>query len=389
MPKPTLTRWSAREVPSADLMNTRVTIPQKYYAKLPYVSVRGVKVGTAFPGGVPPNQPLYAGQRRDVTWDPARQYKTGGFSSPDNVRFRIPEDGVYHVVFNAAVYGSTVRSVGENVNAYLEVDGATGAGVSGNIGHTIYQHQQAGGHTTIRVSVTEFFTKGSSVRAQMYLDSGATGTWGIAAADFDANFHAFMISPSSNGWSQPAAEPPSLTPWKAGSVVSVEAMNAATYDPYVHLENRPRFTARGTQFSVAASQEKVALAWDSMYANDPGFGLRRLGDGFADRTAVTVPYSGIYLVSLFCSARHADGADSASYGFQAKIHGSSSDAKILAQGSTTRIGQDCSVSLDDVLYLNAGEALNIRFYGWGSSTRWVNGDSDGRINTLGAIYLGT
>ncbi|MFE3579389.1 hypothetical protein [Streptomyces vinaceus] len=387
MAKPTLTRWQSREIPNPTLLRRRVIDPQKYYAKMPYFSARGVKAGNAFPGGVPPNQPLYAGQRRDLTWEPTRQYKNG-FTTPDNVRFLIPEDGVYHVTFNASVWGNTVRSVGENVNAYLTAEGATGLGVSGTIGHTTFQHQQASGYTTIRISVTEYFTKGTSIRAQVYLDSGATGIWGIASNQFDADFNAFMLSPSDDAWSQPAVQPPALTPWKDDAVVTAADMNAATYDAFAHLENRPRFTARGTSFNVASGQEKVALAWSSMFANDPGFTLRRLADGFADRTAITVPYSGMYLVHFFCSTKHSDGVDSASYGFQFKIHGNSSDARILAQNSTTRINHDSSVAIDDLIYLTAGEVLNVRFYGWGSGTRWVSGDGDGRISTLGAVYMG-
>ncbi|MFD9563378.1 hypothetical protein [Streptomyces sp. NPDC059994] len=354
---------------------------------MPYFSARGVSVGTAFPGGVPPNQPLTAGQRKDVAWDSSRHF-LNGFSSGDNIRYRIPEDGVYHVTFNASVWGSVVRSVGENLNAYIVAEGASGQGASGAIAHTTCQHQQANSYTTIRVSVTEYFTQGTSIRTQVYLDSGATGRWGIAANDFDADFNAFMVSPSGNSWSQPSVKPPTLTAWKDDRVVSVADMNGTTLDVFGHLENRPRFTARGTSFNVASSQEKVALAWPEMYANDPGFVLQRLADGFADRTAITVPYSGMYLLHFFCAAKHSDGTESASYGFQFKIHGSSGDARILSQNSTTRINQDCSVAVDDLVYLTAGEVLNVRFYGWGSGTRWVSGDGDGRVNTLGAVYMG-
>ncbi|MFJ7205608.1 hypothetical protein ACIQWR_18975 [Streptomyces sp. NPDC098789] len=368
-------------------MNERVTSPQKYYAKMPYFSARGVSVGTAFPGGVPPNQPLPAGQRRDVTWDGGR-HNLNGFTSGDNIRYRIPEDGVYHVTFNASVWGNTVRAAGENLNAYITAEGSSGQGASGSIAHTTYQHQQANGYTTIRVSVTEYFTKGSSVRAQVYLDSGATGRWGIAANDYDADFNAFMVSPSENGWAQPALKPPSLAGWKDDRVVSVSDMNGSSLDVFGHLENRPRFTARGTSFNVASSQEKVALAWSGMYANDSGFTLRRLADGYADQTAITIPYTGMYLINFFCAVRHGDGTDAASYGFQFKIHGNSGDARIVSQNSTTRLNQDCSIAVDDLAYLAAGETLSVRFYGWGANTRWVNGDGDGRINTLGAVYMG-
>ncbi|WP_030706446.1 hypothetical protein [Streptomyces sp. NRRL F-2580] len=278
--------------------------------------------------------------------------------------------------------------MGENLNAYITAEGSTGQGATGVIAHTTYQHQQANGYTTIRVSVTEYFTKGSSVRAQIYLDSGATGTWGIAANNYDANFNAFMISPSDNGWAQPAVKPPSLSAWKDDRVVSVSDMNETSRDVFAHLENRPRFTARGTSFNVASGQEKVALSWSGMYANDPGFVLQRLTDGYADQTAITVPYSGMYLIHFFCSAKHADGTEAASYGFQFKIYGNSDEARILSQNSTTRINQDCSVAVDDLVYLTAGEVLNVRFYGWGANTRWVSGDGDGRISTLGAVYMG-
>ncbi|WP_327377661.1 hypothetical protein OG393_29160 [Streptomyces sp. NBC_01216] len=387
MTKPTLTRWQSREIPTPALMRERVTDPQKYYANMPNFSARGVKIGGAFPVGVPPNQPLYAGQRRDVIWN-RTTLSTRGFTTTDGIRFRIPEDGVYHVTFNAAVWGNTVRAVGENLNAYITADGANGLGASGDIGHTTFQHQHAGSYTTIRVSITEYFTKGTSIRSQVYLDSGATGRWGIASSQFDADFNAFMLSPSAGGWRQAAVKPPNLTPWKDNAAVSVSDMNRQTFDTFAHLENRPRFTARGTSFNVSAGQEKVALPWSSMYANDSGFTLRRLADGYADRTAITVPYSGMYLVNFFCSAQHTSGVDTASYGFQFKIHGNSGSARILAQNTTTRINQDCSVALEDLIYLGAGEPLNVRFYGWGTGTRWVSGKSDGRINTLGAVYMG-
>ncbi|GAA4071405.1 hypothetical protein [Streptomyces hundungensis] len=363
-------------------MNERVTTPQKYYANMPYVSTRGVVASSGISG-----QALYAGQKRDVLWDARRTY-ANGFTTADSIRFKVPEDGVYHVTFNASVFGNTVRGIGENLNAYLYVDGATGPGVSGAIGHTTFQHQMASNFTTIQVSVTEYFTKGSFVRAQVYLDSGATGIWWIAAADFDANLNAVLLAPSTNGWSQAAVPPPTLAAWSDGSYVSVDAMNSQTFDAFAHLENRPRFLARDTSFSVAAGQEKVALPWNTVYANDPGFALQRLADGYADRTAIKVPYSGLYLVTFFGAVQHTSGVDTASYGFQFKIHGDSGDAKILAQNSTTRINMDCSITVNDLVYLKAGESLSVRFYGWGSDTRWTNGTGDGRIFNLGATYLG-
>ncbi|MFD7015886.1 hypothetical protein [Streptomyces sp. NPDC059928] len=334
-----------------------------------------------------PGLALYAGQTRDVLWN-STGLTLNGVTTPDGIRFKIPEDGVYYVTFTAAVYGSTARSVGENLYASLYADNATGQGVSGTFGRTVVQHQMAGSYTTISVSVSEYFTKGTYVKAQVYLDSGATGQWWVAPSSFDAGFDCTMLSPSSNGWAEPAVAPGPLTKWEDNSYISVDAMNAQTTDVFAHLENRPRVTARTATFNVASSQEKVALPWQSVYANDPGFVPQRAGDGYADRTAIRVPYSGIYLVSLYGTVRHLGGFSDAAYGFQFKIHGESPDAKIMVQNSTTRINQPCSAAVTDVITLRAGEGLNVRFYGWGPDTRWASSDDDSRAFTLGAVYLG-
>ncbi|MER7986974.1 hypothetical protein ABTY53_15475 [Streptomyces noursei] len=363
-------------------MHERITAPQKYYANPPYASTRGVVTSPGTSG-----QALSAGQKRDVLWD-SQRIRLNGFTTPDNTRLRVPEDGVYHVTFNATVNGSTVRSVGENLNAYLLVDGATGQGASGAIGHTTFQHQAASSYTTIQVSITEYLTRGSFVRAQVYLDSGATGNWWISTADYDANLNITLLAPSSNGWTQPASPPPILRPWSDGDYVGVDTMNSQTLDVFLHRENRPRITALGAAFNVAAGQEKVAVAWNSMYSNDSGFALQRLAGGYAERTTIKVPYSGIYLVSCVGTVQHTSGVEAASYGFQFKIHGDSDDARIVTQNSTTRMNMDCSIAVNDLIYLKSNEALNVRFYGWGPDTHWASGTGDGRALVLAATYMG-
>ncbi|MEW1672007.1 hypothetical protein AB0O47_01985 [Streptomyces noursei] len=363
-------------------MHERVTAPQKYYANLPYASARGVVTSPGTSG-----QALFAGQKRDVLWD-SQRIRLNGITTPDSTRFRVPEDGVYHVSFNATVNGSIVRSVGENLNAYLFVDGATGQGASGVMGHTTFQHQAASSYTTIQVSVTEFFTRGSSVRAQVYLDSGATGTWWISTADYDANLNIVLLTPSSNSWAEPASPPPVLRTWSDGDYIDVDTMTSQTLDVFLHLENRPRVTSRGAAFNVAAGQEKVAVSWNSMYSNDRGFALQKLTAGYADRTGIKVPYSGMYLISFVGTVQHSSGVEAASYGFQFKVHGDSDDAKILTQNSTTRMNMDCSIAVTDLIYLKSNETLNVRFYGWGPDTRWTSGTSDDRALILAATYMG-
>ncbi|MGK5627009.1 hypothetical protein [Streptomyces sp. URMC 123] len=384
MAKPNLTDWSVREIPTPALMEERVSGPQKYFAKMPYLSCRGV---TANMAGTRPGQRLTPGATLEVQFD-AERARLSGFSTSDYKSFTIPEDGIYHVHFQASVWGKSTRDVGDNVNAYLTL---AGSGANGNIAAVTQQYVRSGWYQTVQVSVTEFFLKGQTIQPTVYLDSGASGDWCVADGEVDTGFYAFMISPNTGGWLERSPGPaPDLSKWTDGQFVSVQTMNEQTVGQLKAKWNPPRITCRNTSFNMQGNPpDKNAISWQYMYANDQ-FEKITIGPGWGSNTGFTIPHDGIYLVSVIGNAKMmTPPVENAQFAFQIGIYRNLSDQPyILLQSGNARKDHESGLLISDVARFSKGDKVNIRFFGYTSTSRWESGRSDGRWWTMAFTHLG-
>ncbi|MEU1071566.1 MULTISPECIES: hypothetical protein [unclassified Streptomyces] len=386
MAKPTLTEWSVREIPTPALMEERVSGPQKYFAKMPYLSCRGVTANTNM-GGARTGQRLTPGSTLEVQFD-ADRARLSGFSSSNFKSFVIPEDGIYHVHFQASVWAKNARDIGDNVNAYINL---TGAGADGNIAAVTQQYVRSGWYQTVQVSVTEFFVSGQRIQPTVYLDSGATGDWCVADGDVDTGFYAFMISPNTGGWLErspgPAAD---LITWADDEYVSVQTMNEQTVGQLKAKWNPPRITCRGTTFNMQGNPpDKNAISWQYMYANDQ-FEKITIGPGWGSNTGFTIPHDGVYLVSVIGNARMmTPPVENSQFAFQVAIYKNFNDKPyVLLQSGNTRKEHESGLLISDVVRFAKGDKVNIRFFGYTSTSRWDSGRSDGRWWTMAFTHLG-
>ncbi|MFJ7901884.1 hypothetical protein ACIQ6V_15575 [Streptomyces sp. NPDC096198] len=376
-------------------MEARVTGPQKYFAKMPYMACRGATANMSAPRT---GQRLTPGVSIDVQFD-GKRTRLFEFFTQDSRDFVIPEDGTYHVHFQASVWASSARASGDNIYAYINVTGGTGAGVTGNTAAVIQQHVRSGWYQTVQVSCTEYFTKGSKVRASMYLDSGASGDWCIADGDVDTGFYAFMVAPNSGGWQEPSpGQAPELKPWSDDQYVTPQDMNAQTVAQNRAVENPSRVTARNVTFTLPAQPaSRNAVSWGGCFNNSNGntawFGPGSIGSGWGNNTSLKVPFDGIYLVSVLGQARHLDApiAD-VQYAFQIAVH-KDLDGKpiLLGQSGNPRKAQESGLLVSDVIRLKKGDDLNVRFFGYGptnADNKWDQGRTDGRWWNLAITYLG-
>ncbi|MCZ1019395.1 hypothetical protein [Streptomyces noursei] len=361
--------------------------PQRYFAKMPYMACRGVTTNLAGPR---PGQRLIAGSTIDVQFD-YKKTRLYEFSSSDYRNFVIPEDGIYHVHFQASVWANSVRDAGDNINAYINVKDSTGTGVNGNIASVIQQNVRSGWYQTIQVSATEYFTKGSKIRGSIYLDGGAIGDWCVADGEIDTGFYAFMIAPGSGNWTAQSPGPaPELKKWSDGQFVSAQTMNDQTVSQMRAKENPPRVTVRDTSFNMPGNPtDKNAVSWKAAYGNDK-FEPVSIGPGWGANTAITIPHDGLYLVSVIGNGRMLNPpAPNAQFAFQISLH-RNLDTKplILLQGGNARKDHESGLLISDVVRFMKGDKVNTRFFGYTSTSRWDSGRSDGRWWTMSFTYLG-
>ncbi|MFI6684983.1 hypothetical protein [Streptomyces sp. NPDC050485] len=382
MPKPNLSRWGKREVISPKTMKDRITDPQKYYGKMPYFSAQGCASNTTNPrSGIA----LYKGRVVDVFWPENNVKKSGFTTSADGKYFIVPEDGIYHMHFQASTYGTKNRPTGINVNVYIEAENnAAGNGAVGELGVVIQQHLTTSFYHTVPVGVTEFLAKGTKLKAKVYLDGGAEGNWVIADGSVDTAFYAFMIAPSSEGWHYATPGPASaMKPWSDTEFVDEKRMNDQTTDQFNALENRARVTGRGVTFNwKGQTEEKNAVTWAGIYRNSAISGWLQeteAAPGWGAKTAVEIPWDGIYLVSVLGNARHsAQPIADVQYVYQIGVYGSGgTGAKplLLSQGGNARVGHEAGQVISDVMFLQAGTKLNVRFWGVNAATNWDSGRS--------------
>ncbi|OLZ74241.1 hypothetical protein AV521_00645 [Streptomyces sp. IMTB 2501] len=400
MPKPNLTSWGKREVVAPKTMMDRITTPQKYYGKMPYFSARGCASNTTNPRS---GMALYKGQFVDVLW-PAAKVKNFGFTtSPDGKYFIVPEDGIYHMHFQAATYGDKNRTTGNNINVYIEAENnAAGNGAIGELGVVIQQHVTTNYYHSTPVGVTEFLTKGTKLKAKVYLDGGAEGHWVISDGAVDTSFHVFMVAPSSEGWHYATPGPaPTMKPWADDEGLDEQRMNEQTTSQFNALENRARVTGRGVAFNWKGQREdKNAVTWAGIYRNStrPGWLQEAEADpGWGAKTAVEIPWDGIYLVSVIGNARHsAQPIANVQYIYQVAIYDSGGAAAkpiLLSQGGNARTDHESGQLISDVVFLKAGTKLNVRFWGANSATNWDSGRDGGSLGSprwwnFAVTYLG-
>lgn len=399
MPKPTLTRWGKREVVAPKTMQERITAPQRYYGKMPFFAAQGCTSNTTNPRS---GTALYKGQFVELTWPSTNVKKSGFTTSDDGKYFIVPEDGVYHMHFQASVYGTKNRSVGTNLNVYIEAENnASGNGAVGELGAVIQQHVTTAFYHTVPVGVTEYLTKGTKLKAKVYLDGGADGNWVIADGAVDTALYAFMVAPSSEGWHYATPGPaPAMKSWADTEFLDEKRMNEQTIDQFNALENRGRVTGRGVNFNwKGQTDSKSAVTWAGVYRNStlPGwFQETEAAPGWGAKTAITIPWDGIYLVSVIGNARHsAQPIADVQYVYQIGVYGNGgTDAKplLLSQGGNARTGHESGQVISDVLPLKAGDALNVRFWGVNNATNWDSGRNDPGSSTrwwnFAVTYLG-
>ncbi|MEH6373686.1 hypothetical protein V7793_04905 [Streptomyces sp. KLMMK] len=401
MPKPALTTWGKREVVTPKAMTDRITAPQKYYGKMPYFAAQGCASNTSTPRT---GMALYKGKHVEVLWPAAKVKKFGFTTSSDGKYFIIPEDGVYHVHFQASTYGNKNRITGNNINVYIEAENnAPGNGAVGELGVVINQHLTTNFYHTTPVAVTEFFTKGTKLKAKVYLDGGAEGNWVIADGAVDTAFYAFMVSPSSEGWHYATPGPaPAMKRWTDNEFIDEKRMNEQTTDQFNALENRARVTGRGVTFNWKGQREdKNAVTWAGMYRNSVVSGWFQEAEaapGWGAKTAVNIPWDGLYLVSAFGNARHsAQPIANVQYIYQLGLYGSggaTAKPMLLTQGGNARTNHESGQVISDVVFLQAGTKLNIRFWGVNTATNWDSGrDGSGTVNgtrwwNFAITYLG-
>ncbi|MEV8022487.1 hypothetical protein AB0O76_40585 [Streptomyces sp. NPDC086554] len=382
MPKPNLTKWGKREVVNPKAMTDRITAPQKYYGKMPYFAAQGCANNTSNPRS---GMALYKGKMIDVTW-PKNKVKQFGFTtSADGKYFIVPEDGIYHMYFQASTYGDKNRTIGSNINVYIEAENnAAGNGAVGELGVVIQQHLTTNYYHTTPVGVTEFLTKGTKLKAKVYLDGGAEGHWVIADGAMDTTFYAFMISPSSEGWHYATPGPASsMKRWTDDEFVDEIRMNEQTTAQFNALENRARVTGRGVTFNWKGQREdKNAVTWAAIYRNSTKPGWLQdteAAPGWGAKTAVEIPWDGIYLVSVIGNARHnTQPVANVQYIYQIGVYGSggmSAKPILLSQGGNTRTDHESGQIISDVVPLKAGDRLNVRFWGANTATNWDSGRS--------------
>ncbi|MFD9561525.1 hypothetical protein [Streptomyces sp. NPDC059994] len=377
-------------------MEDRITTPQRYYGRVPYFSARGVTQNTTFPIR---GFALYKGKVADLTW-PAARVKQNGFAN-NGKSFIVPEDGVYHVHFQATFYADNSRDTGNNVNVYINADGATGNGASGNLGGIIQQHIRAKEYHTTAVACTEYFTAGTMLTAQTYLDGGASGGWVIPEGEVDTGFYGFMVSPSPDGWhAATPGQPMPMQKWTDFKFISETDLNEQTYDQFNALENRARVTGRRVKFNWPGEKETGnAVAWGGIYRNSTAKGLFEAdtaAPGWAANTAINIPWDGVYLVSVIGNGRHdAQPLAGVQYIYQIGIYGNGGSGAtpiLISQGGNARTSHESGQLINDVVRLTAGTKLNVRFWGVNKATNWDSGRDEPTNGTrwwnFAVTYLG-
>ncbi|WP_274911811.1 hypothetical protein [Streptomyces sp. WZ-12] len=354
MPVPEILDWEEREIIVPDKMNSQIRDMQAYFGNRPWFHImmpdQEVKDCQKFPAGA---------DNQFIKWPgPGREH--GGWKiRDDRSAFIVPEDGVYFVYANAGAAPLKGPSPTNIPVIYLTIvkDGT-------DFSSTAVSCPMQNEVTTTHGVLVEC-KKGTVLQAEIFAMKKAGIDFRIENQGQLCTFGAFKVS--EGDLTGPCEPIPGLKrDWKDGEHLDTVLWQEQTTGVSRSLLGMPRFQLRGTKNRNYPQNGFEDIHWSTE-------NIRHSGgwEWNEDASTITVPETGIYVVSSHASINAPNVDLHCNFNFYMKLN---DDRVALSQGGAHRKNYLHSRAIQDVRRLAKGDKITFQWNLSGGDGVWISGE---------------